>query len=120
MPLLQVCGCGALVERKPCDQCKAGARVAERERSRRRRTEPHQGVMFDPRWPKVRDHVRARNRTCVRHNDGRCRGKLQVHHVHPVKLGGAPFDPANLRLLCRFHHGLAERDARRVHASAGA
>ncbi len=36
-------------------------------------------------------------------------GKLEVHHVVPLHLGGAPFDPDNCEVLCRpchiRHHG---------------
>ena len=31
-------------------------------------------------------------------------GRLEVHHVRPLHKGGAPYDPGNLKVLCRGCH----------------
>ena len=53
----------------------------------------------------------GRVRRAVLDRDGwRCRdcgraGRLEVHHVQPLELGGAAFDLDNLRTVCfRCHH----------------
>ena len=37
---------------------------------------------------------------------GRCgrAGALEVHHKRPLHHGGAPYDPANLEVVCRACH----------------
>lgn len=52
----------------------------------------------DPRWQGARTQAlrRARNR-CARCHTTR---KLEVHHRQPVANGGAPYDQANLQVLC--------------------
>jgi LPXTG-motif cell wall-anchored protein len=34
----------------------------------------------------------------------RAGGRIEAHHLLGVRQGGAPFDPANVALLCRLHH----------------
>ena len=52
----------------------------------------------------------AKVRKAVLNRDGwRCRmcgkaGRLEVDHVIPLEKGGAEYDPANLRALCRGCH----------------
>ena len=41
---------------------------------------------------------------------------LAVHHILPLKDGGAVFDPLNTVTLCRYHHGLAHRAYNRKQA----
>lgn len=38
-------------------------------------------------------------------------GRLEVHHVRPTARGGAMWDPANLRTLCRDCHFALHRAA---------
>lgn len=36
-------------------------------------------------------------------------GRLEVHHIRSLREGGAPFDPANCKALCRDCHFDAHR-----------
>ncbi len=36
-------------------------------------------------------------------------GALECHHLKPLHRGGLPFDPANIRVLCRSCHFSAHR-----------
>ena len=51
-----------------------------------------------------------RARAAARERDGyRCRGcgkagRLEVHHIQPLRRGGEPFDLKNLQTLCRRCH----------------
>lgn len=65
-------------------------------------------------WKAVRAQLLAERgsicQQCGRH------GRVILDHVHELRDGGAPFDPANLIFLCDEHHGaktLRER-ARRM------
>lgn len=60
-------------------------------------------------WASVREGVLVRDgyRCQSRHPDHE--GVLQVHHVVPLRHGGAPLDEHNLVTLCRHHHERAER-----------
>lgn len=57
-----------------------------------------------------------RLRLAILDRDGRrCRkcgaaGRLEVHHVEPIKYGGALFAPDNLLTMCRTCHFRAEPD----------
>ena len=44
--------------------------------------------------------------------------RLEVHHLQPLELGGAPFDPANLEALCRGCHIAHHRGDKRKPISA--
>jgi 5-methylcytosine-specific restriction endonuclease McrA len=64
------------------------------------------------RWKRVTKAVRARDRLCQYRGYGKCAGALQVHHLR--KPGGDEalmFSMANLILLCRRHHVMAEKVA---------
>jgi len=62
----------------------------------------------------------------IRRDEGRCtfvndRGercpsdyRLAVHHVVPIRDGGAQLDPSNLVTLCRYHHSKTEEQRRRL------
>ena len=41
-------------------------------------------------------------------------GRLEVHHQHPVHLGGAEHDPANVSVLCRPCHLITHRAEHRT------
>lgn len=54
------------------------------------------------RWARVRRQVFDRdNWRCM--SCGRP-GRLEAHHVKPLEKGGAPYDLANLKTLCRQCH----------------
>ena len=64
-------------------------------------------VYATSRWQKLRAQILIRDGwTC----QGRCKelGRTsaggEVHHVKPIREGGAVWDPNNLRLLCRDCH----------------
>lgn len=67
--------------------------------------------LWTPRWRRLRQVALER--------DGwRCTlcgraGRLEVHHVQPTSEGGAVWDLANLRTLCRPCHFEQHREARR-------
>jgi HNH endonuclease len=87
-------------------------RCPECERSRdkeRLATDPVRRVTASKEWQKVRALVRRRDRGCRLAGEGECWGRLEVHHLVPVRSGGAPYDLANLVLVCRSHHELVER-----------
>jgi 5-methylcytosine-specific restriction protein A len=41
--------------------------------------------------------------------EGRLEAAVHVDHIRPIRDGGAPFDPANLRSLCKPHHSAVTR-----------
>lgn len=41
--------------------------------------------------------------------EGRVEAAVHVDHIVPIRDGGAPFDPANLRSLCLRHHSAETR-----------
>jgi hypothetical protein len=49
--------------------------------------------------------------------DGACFGRLEVHHLVPVRDGGEPFDPDNCAVVCRAHHEELEKRAREARRS---
>ena len=68
-----------------------------------------------PLWRKLRAQILIRDGwTC----QGRCKelGRTsagsEVHHLLPIREGGEPFDPDNLRLLCRDCHRLEHHKRR--------
>ena len=48
-----------------------------------------------------------------------CYGRLEVHHLVPVRLGGAPFDLGNLVTVCRGHHEAIETRNRKPREPKG-
>ena len=59
-------------------------------------------VYATDRWKRVRrDVLNAHGWRCA--NCGKA-GRLQVHHIKPIKNGGAAFAPENLQPLCSFCH----------------
>ena len=55
-------------------------------------------VRSSHRWQRVRASVRADASECV---DCGAVDDLTVDHVQPLSQGGAPYDPANLEVVCR-------------------
>jgi len=55
--------------------------------------------------------LRDQGQCTYRQNGKRCQEKrwLDVHHIHPVSLGGKN-DPGNLVTLCKMHHRLLHQD----------
>ena len=71
--------------------------------------------------PRVYRSIRwKRLRLAIKDRDGwRCRkcgkaGRLEVHHIRPVAQDGDPYDPENLRTLCRDCHFNAHRPENRA------
>jgi hypothetical protein len=61
----------------------------------------------------MRKVVRARDKGCQLAGDGtECNGRLEVHHLRPVRFGGEPYALENLALVCRQHHEVIERSFR--------
>ena len=58
--------------------------------------------MHPDRWARVRrDVLNARGWRCEKCGKA---GRLQVHHIKPIREGGAVYDPSNLRPLCSVCH----------------
>ena len=66
------------------------------------------GIYRTRAWWSVRYRVMKRDGfRCVLCNKA---GRLEVDHIRPVARGGAPFDPENLRTVCRgCHIGITAR-----------
>ena len=58
-------------------------------------------------WQRISEIVRARDRVCVNASDGRCRRRLEVHHIVPLSHGGMN-QLSNVALVRRAHHEQAE------------
>jgi 5-methylcytosine-specific restriction endonuclease McrA len=103
-----------------CDACASSyepvRKARERARSRYRLAhEPYRWITTGSRWPAARKAARRRDGdTCVYAATGGCRGRLEVHHIVPVRLGGAPYDLDNLVTACRAHHSRLEASYRRA------
>ena len=69
------------------------------------------------RWAAARQRVlNAAGWRCTKCNR---RGRLEVHHVRALCRGGAPFDPANLAVLCRGCHIAVTAEGNRRKPSPG-
>ena len=76
---------------------------------RKRKTGPDPRGSY--RWKRLREEVReAAGHTCER--AGCFMAAREVHHKIPLHLGGAPFDRANLILLCDACHAAEHRNDR--------
>ena len=68
----------------------------------------HRRLYSTQRWKRLRRHVLDRDgwrcTTCGKP------GRLEVHHVRATSRGGAMWDPANLRTLCRGCHFRLHRE----------
>lgn len=72
------------------------------------------------RWRATRSRVLKRdaNRCTVsRLLGGECSASLDVHHIRPVRAGGAPYDLENLASVCDSHHPVWEALRRRLLAA---
>lgn len=62
----------------------------------------HHVALKMARWSRARRQVFKRDRyRCVLCGKA---GRLECDHVRPLAKGGAPYDPENLRTLCRDCH----------------
>lgn len=108
---VKVCTCGRF---KPCPEHGDAARQRAQRETRYGR------ILTSSNWQKARKAVRARDGDrCQLDEDGTCYGRLEVHHLVPVREGGEPFDLDNLAVVCRGHHQQIEakhRAARRAYA----
>lgn len=103
MRVLRPCiTCGEAVDGTRCPTC---SRAKERERVRRGQRS-HQ-------WRLLSQRVRRRSPFCER-----CGSTvtLTVDHIKPVSMGGAEYDEANLRVLCKQCHGHVWAEQRRDNA----
>jgi 5-methylcytosine-specific restriction endonuclease McrA len=75
--------------------------------------DPRHRIYGTKRWQKLRAVVRFRyENTCAYANED-CSGRLEVHHIVPTRYDSELFfEPSNLELVCRVHHGMREREAR--------
>ena len=74
-------------------------------------------VYDSPAWDTARTLALARDGdrcTVARLLGGSCHPRLDVHHVHPVEEGGAPYDVDNLLTVCAAHHPMLEAFRRHV------
>lgn len=92
--------CGEPVDGTRCTTC---ARARERERVRRGQR--------SYRWRKLSERVRRRSPFCERCGSTVA---LTVDHRVPLSMGGAEYDEANLRVLCRPCHGRVWAEQRRA------
>ena len=83
----------------------------------RRRDPRYAAVMDSYRWRKVRAAARRRDGGCLLRDDGRCQGRIEVHHIQRVTQGGEPYALSNLATLCRRHH--SERERRGLRGDSG-
>jgi 5-methylcytosine-specific restriction endonuclease McrA len=97
-PVLQLCRCGAIVERKPCAQCRRA------DNARRKQKNTQQGKT-GPQWRRIREAVLKRDGyRCVHCGYG---GFLQAHRkpefgsYHDWQLDG-------YETLCRNCHGVVD------------
>jgi 5-methylcytosine-specific restriction endonuclease McrA len=108
--------CTACQRPFPLDQVKNGKcpdclRAYERQKTRRAQDERQGGyrrVTTGSRWKKARAQALARAGNACELRNGHCRGRLEVHHKRKVREGGAPYDAANLIVVCRHHHETLE------------
>ncbi len=77
--------------------------------------EPWRKLYGTRRWKDARRRTLIRGgRTCQRCGHDQ---NLDVHHIIALKHGGAPYDPSNLRVLCRSCHRTVDSADRRVFAA---
>ncbi len=85
MALLQVCSCGALVERKPCAECLAGRYARQRAHTDRKHRPFRLAILARDGW---------RCHWCGGHGD-------TLDYVVALVNGGAAHDPGNAVAACR-------------------
>jgi hypothetical protein len=83
-----------------CPRCHAGRD------KQRYRDDPYRRLLSSAAWQTTRRLVMVRDGgRCQLEGEGEgCGGRIEAHHLQGVRQGGAPFDPANVALLCRLHH----------------
>jgi hypothetical protein len=85
--------------------------VASAKTRQRLANEPWRKLYGTRRWKDTRRRTLIRvGRICERCGHDQ---NLDVHHITALKDGGAPYDPHNLRVLCRSCHRTADHDNRR-------
>lgn len=89
--------------------CEDHAALAENARTASRAvTEPHRAIYKTREWSVARRSAIARdNHRCQARVSGRqCEvtDSLTVHHIKPLREGGAPYELSNLVTLCYPHH----------------
>lgn len=94
-------GCPAVSARRFCREHEQ----AEHRRYAEERKALGANRVYGTRWRKVRAVVLAREPLCrLCSAEGHPRLATEVDHIVPWRVGGARYDLANLRPLCRQHH----------------
>jgi len=96
-------GCPGLTRTRYCPLHEAHEQQEEKRYARERGGAAKQG--YDSVWQLLRLTYLQQHPTC---QDCLQAGKVEpavlVHHIVPIKDGGARLDPSNLRALCQRHH----------------
>lgn len=83
--------------------------------------EERREVYSTSRWQKLRAQILIRDGwTCqgLCKELGRTSAGGEIHHIVPIRDGGEPFDPNNLRLLCRGCHRQSHQQLRQTEPPA--
>lgn len=96
-------GCDQLVERGYCPAHQALRTAKATEYDRARPSAAEQG--YDAAWARLRAIYLAKHPTCEEcAAHGELKVAVMVHHIVPIKDGGARLDQKNLRALCNDCH----------------
>lgn len=99
-------GCGSPAEVR--GRCREHYRALERDRNRRRRSDPNRGarvkLYHSKKWLVTRRRVLFGQPVCA--IKGCLRLASDVDHIVPLGQGGAELDRRNLQGLCAYHHAL--------------
>ena len=105
--------CPNLVDanKRYCSSCQPGE--VKKEKARTRQYDKQRGTTaqrgYDSRWNRVRALYIKRNPICENCiNEGRTNKAEEVHHIIPIKQGGAKYSFDNLMSLCRTCHNKIE------------
>jgi 5-methylcytosine-specific restriction protein A len=101
-------GCNRLTDKRLCDihQAEEDKRYDEQRGSAAERG-------YDHHWKRFRLRYLAKHPLCVRcEEQGRLTPATLIHHVVPLKDGGAKYDESNLMALCNSCHEDIEGPAR--------
>jgi|DEB0MinimDraft_10_1074344.scaffolds.fasta_scaffold134842_2 5-methylcytosine-specific restriction protein A len=101
-------GCNELVEynESRCQLHLHDRRYNDRLGKKNRKDKEIQDIYTDIRWIKLRDYKRRMDPLCEKCT---CNVMSDVHHIVPIKLGGAIYDLSNLMSLCRKCHNEIHR-----------
>jgi len=87
-------------------------------KSKNERRESYQKTRYfynRTKWMNRREEIKSRdNNMCQWCDEDGTNMALQVHHLHPIELGGAKYDSSNLVTLCNRCHRLAHNAIKRL------